>query len=1048
MNSLRPILFFASLLGLLVVFAPAAAAQPAAFPAPSEWAAPAGFPAAPGDAFALAASLSLTDAIPPADAPVISEWHEIVLPGEAFTLSGIRFSLRGGDTRGTDTSVWLWADTPSGGTLRQCLLPRVEGDLLTAIVPDDIPYGLFLVWVENEAGVSTPVCLNRARPTWIGPVSSTGSPGSTKRVFGINLAHQRGSTTSHLFIQPAAGGALTPITPTAVGPYEVAFTLPDTTGDYRLWVHNGHGGALGWAGPLSLTVATPDARGSKVVEVSAGDGVADDTARIQSAIIQADTPSGARGTVQLAAGTYRIGGNVALGVRAGVRLRGAGSDPDTGPATILLIDTAAYFGINPGNDMEFESLLLRYFHAGMVTRLGQRNRWTNVRVDSVGHYLIRRLSADGTAVATTAGAPAFGTHIDANAADARFFNPGAIVVSPDGTLFVADTGNHVIRRITPDGTVSTYAGAPGVFGTANGTAAEARFYQPSGLALASDGALYVADTGNHAIRLIAVDGTVSTLAGSPGRSGAADGPALSALFRLPEAVTLAPDGTLFVADTENHAIRALSADRGTVSTVAGSLGTSGAVDAVGGAARFRYPGGLALASDGSLYVADTFSHTLRRVAPDGAVTTIAGLESVRGAQDGPSLNATFDRPRGLAFTADGALLIADSKNKRIRRLSSDQTTVSTLAGSDRLGAADGPTEEATLAEPQSLAVAADGTVHFTTSGLPRARVDVGHGAEIRNCVIQGELYLNASSNLWIHDNLFLGAPYNTSEGVLAEIFVNNEIVIENNVARTPAWPVGPGGRRDYESFLSRRQQEQTFFAMRLYSGRTGSRRHITRNTTRDMARGHADSNKGEQILLHDNDLGRFAQVAAATASTVTLRDDGLIDGVAPVVDEKTPLAATREGWNGLYAAVIRGTGIGQMRRIARSDGGIVTLEQPWRVPPAPDSVVVITHGYADNLIVGNNLAGFPEGMTGESASASTGVQLDANAFKCFVEGNTSTRTFALTRLDGKQASPSFWNEFRAERGADLLRAGFVSFSRGSGASVGTSLLGNNTSARA
>jgi NHL repeat len=187
-------------------------------------------------------------------------------------------------------------------------------------------------------------------------------------------------------------------------------------------------------------------------------------------------------------------------------------------------------------------------------------------------------------VAVLAGDGVPGT-IDGTGTKARFSEPFGIVAALDGTIFVADAGTaHRIRRISPDGRVTTVAG--GARGFADGAGTDAAFSTPSGLALATDGTLYVADTGNHAIRRVTPDGRVSTLAGD-GTPGYADGPAHQARFNGPIGIAVASDGRIIVADTYNDRIRVIDGD-GTVRTLAGS-GRPGADEGVADSASFDTP---------------------------------------------------------------------------------------------------------------------------------------------------------------------------------------------------------------------------------------------------------------------------------------------------------------------------------------------------------------------------------------------------------------------------------------------------------------------------
>ncbi|MEW5879764.1 MAG: hypothetical protein AB1761_04900 [Pseudomonadota bacterium] len=294
------------------------------------------------------------------------------------------------------------------------------------------------------------------------------------------------------------------------------------------------------------------------------------------------------------------------------------------------------------------------------------------------------LAATVATIAGRAGAPGF---IDGSGTAARFFYPQGLTT--DGAnLYVADYGNHTIRKLAIDGSaVTIVAGAPLIEGSVDAIGTAARFRSPAGLT--TDGRfLYVADRGNHSIRKIAI-GTweVVTLAGTT-LPGFVDGAGSAARFNFPTGITT--DGTsLFVADTNNHTIRKIAIGTGAVTTLAGQAGSSGFADGVGAAARFSFP--YALTTDGvNLYVADTDNHTIRRIAiGTGAVTTLAGQAGSSGFADGIGASARFSFPS--AITTDGtSLYVADSNNFIIRKIAIATGAVSTLAGTPgAAGSADG-----------------------------------------------------------------------------------------------------------------------------------------------------------------------------------------------------------------------------------------------------------------------------------------------------------------------------------------------------------------------
>jgi sugar lactone lactonase YvrE len=195
---------------------------------------------------------------------------------------------------------------------------------------------------------------------------------------------------------------------------------------------------------------------------------------------------------------------------------------------------------------------------------------------------------------------------------ALFNSPLGIAVTTNGTIYVADSGNHVVRAISPTGFVTTLAGSPENWGSENGSGTNARFNGPVGLALDDQENLFVADSNNHTIRKIAPDRAVSTWAGLPGVDGCADGNAQSARFCKPAELAMDRNYNLFVADSFNHVIRRIARD-GKVSTITGVAGSHGTADGVNGQARFFNPYGLAFSPDGALFVADAYNEMIRLV---------------------------------------------------------------------------------------------------------------------------------------------------------------------------------------------------------------------------------------------------------------------------------------------------------------------------------------------------------------------------------------------------------------------------------------------------
>lgn len=302
-------------------------------------------------------------------------------------------------------------------------------------------------------------------------------------------------------------------------------------------------------------------------------------------------------------------------------------------------------------------------------------------------------------------------NIDGKGTDARFNSPGSVAVATDGNVYVADRNNHVIRKISPDGVVSVFAGAPGISGSTDGPAATAKFYIPDSVAVDAAGSVYVADTGNSTIRKITPDGTVLTLAGLAGNRGSTDGIGSSARFDYPAGVAVDALGNVFVADTSNYTIRKVSTI-GIVTTLAGSPHQVGTVDGIGSAARFCTPRNLALDAAGNLIVPDTDFNVIRKVSQDGVVTTLAGLGTSAGFNgyvDGMSTSARFNQPYGVAIDGSGNIYVGDSGNHRIRKIA-PSGMVSTVAGDHLLGNGylDGQNANARFSLPSGLAITPDG----------------------------------------------------------------------------------------------------------------------------------------------------------------------------------------------------------------------------------------------------------------------------------------------------------------------------------------------------
>jgi sugar lactone lactonase YvrE len=277
-----------------------------------------------------------------------------------------------------------------------------------------------------------------------------------------------------------------------------------------------------------------------------------------------------------------------------------------------------------------------------------------------------------------AGGGVFGAANGTGAA-ARFRFVGGMVHDSAGNMFVTDIDNHTIRKITPAGVVSTYAGAAGVANSTDGAVSVARFFYPWGIAIDSLGNLFVAEQGNHTIRKITPAGVVSTFAGIAGITGAVNAIGVAARFNSPNGLTVDGANNLYVADSGNHTIRKIT-PAGVVITMAGLARTAGIINGTGAAARFDTPSGLAVDTTGAVYVADAGNNIIRKISPLGVVTRIAGdALGNTGTEDGTGANARFYGPVSITLDAASNLYVSDRDNSTVRKIT-PSAVVTTVVG--------------------------------------------------------------------------------------------------------------------------------------------------------------------------------------------------------------------------------------------------------------------------------------------------------------------------------------------------------------------------------
>lgn len=420
---------------------------------------------------------------------------------------------------------------------------------------------------------------------------------------------------------------------------------------------------------------------------------------------------------------------------------------------------------------------------------------TNLYVADSGNHTIRKIVIATRAVTTLAGVAGMTGSTDGIGPAARFNYP--LGITSDGTnLFVSDSNNDTIRKIEiATGMVTTLCGSPGKFGSVDGVGSAARFDAPTGIA--TDGTnLYVTDFVNSTIRKVVIaTGAVTTIAGSAGNPGSDDGTGETARFQNPDGIVT--DGiNLFVTDTDNSTIRKVVIATGAVTTIAGSAGNTGHEDGAGETARFYRPKGITL-NGTILYVADQSNQTIRKIdMATAVVTTLCGSAGSWGKADGIGTAAKFDGPAGI--TTDGTnLYIADTGNGSIRKVVIATKSVTTYAGNPSEGFTDGRGAEARFYGP--LGITTDGTRLFVADAWNNAirMINISTGAVTT---------LAGNGSMGALDGTGISASFDFPHGITTEgknLYVTDQdnhtirkVVISTGVVTTLAGSPGIEGSTD------------------------------------------------------------------------------------------------------------------------------------------------------------------------------------------------------------------------------------------------------------
>jgi RHS repeat-associated protein len=373
-------------------------------------------------------------------------------------------------------------------------------------------------------------------------------------------------------------------------------------------------------------------------------------------------------------------------------------------------------GITDGRSLGLGGWTLSVHHSydpsGTMVSLGSGRRQRSQSIARVIHTV----AGNGTEGSSGDGGPAIQAQLD---------NPLGVAVGPDGALYIVDDDRNRVRRVGTDGIITTVAGT-GIQGFSGdgGLAIQAELNDPDNVAVGSDGSLYITDSGNHRVRRVGPNGIITTVAGTGVQGFSGDNAlAIQAQLNNPSGVVVAPDGSIYMTDTGNARVRRVGPD-GIITTVAGTgVQDFGGDGGPATQAQLDDPSGIAVGPDGSLYIADRSNNRIRRIGPDGIITTVAGIGESGFTGDGdPAIQAELNDPDNVAVGPDGSLYIADRDNNRVRRVG-PEGIIATIAGNgiESFGGDGGSATQASLGAPSGVAVAPDGSIYIGDRNNRRVR---------------------------------------------------------------------------------------------------------------------------------------------------------------------------------------------------------------------------------------------------------------------------------------------------------------------------------------